>query len=101
MSEKYKKTRKYIIYAEHLLILASAVTGRCLISAFASSVAIPVVDISSSVRTKICTIFAWIKKYKPIIKTTRKKHDKNVLLGNDTLNTIEVLIFKALIKVIY
>ena len=101
MSEKYKKTCKYIIYAEHLLILASAVTGRCLISAFASSVAIPVVDISSSVRTKICTIFAWIKNYKPIIKTTRKKHDKNVLLGNDTLNTIEVLIFKALIKVIY
>ena len=27
MSEKYKKTCKYLSYVEHLLILASAVTG--------------------------------------------------------------------------
>ena len=36
MSEKYKKTCKYLNYAEHLLILASTVTGCVSISAFAS-----------------------------------------------------------------
>ena len=36
-------------------------------------------------------------KYKSIIKKKKKKHNKIVLLGKDTLNTIEVLISKALI----
>ena len=36
MSEKYKETRKYLNYVEHLLTLASAVTGCVPISAFAS-----------------------------------------------------------------
>ena len=36
MSEKYKKTSKYLNYIEHSLILASAVTGCVSISAFAS-----------------------------------------------------------------
>ena len=36
MSEKYKKTCKYLHYVEHLLILASTVTGCVSISAFAS-----------------------------------------------------------------
>ena len=35
--------------------------------------------------------------YKPIIKKKKKKQDKTVLLGEDKLNTIEVLISKALI----
>ena len=38
-----------------------------------------------------------IKKYKSIIKKKKKKHDKIVPLGRDKLNTIEVLISKALI----
>ena len=36
MSEKYKKTCKYLNYVEHFLILASTVTGCVSISAFAS-----------------------------------------------------------------
>ena len=36
------------------------------------------------------------QKYKSIIKKTKKKHDKKVLLGKSKLNTIEVLISKAL-----
>ena len=54
---------------------------------------------SSSVRTKICAITARIKKktiIKSIIKKKKAKHDKIVLLGKDKLNTIEVLISKAL-----
>ena len=35
MSEKYKKTCRYLDYVEHLLILVSTVTGCVSISAFA------------------------------------------------------------------
>ena len=45
---------------------------------------------------KIFAITAGIKKYKSIIKK-KKNHDKIVLLEKDKLNTIEVLISKALI----
>ena len=38
-----------------------------------------------------------IKKYKSIIKKKKKKHDKRVLLAKSELNSIEVLISKALI----
>ena len=97
MREKYIKTCKYLNYVEHLLILVSAVTGCASISAFASLVCVPVGIKSSAVGLKICAITAKIKNYKSIMKKKEKKHDKIVLLGKDTLNTIEVLISKALI----
>ena len=96
MSEKYKKTCKYLSYVEHLLILASAVTGCVQISTFASLVCVPVGITSSAIGINICAITAGIKKYKSIIKK-KKKHYKTVLLGEDKLNTIEVLMFKVLI----
>ena len=40
---------------------------------------------------------AWIKKYKSVIKKKRKEHDKIVFLGKAKLDTMEVLISKALI----
>ena len=46
---------------------------------------------------KICAVTVGIKKYKSIIKKKKKKHDKIVLLGKDKVNTIDVLISKALI----
>ena len=46
---------------------------------------------------KICAITAVIKKYKAILKKKKKKHDKIVLLAKTKLNSIEVLICKALI----
>ena len=49
---------------------------------------------SSAVRLKICVITTGIKNYKSIMK---KKHDKLVLLAISKLNSIEVLISKALI----
>ena len=97
MSEKYKKTCKYLNYVEHLLILASTVTGCVSVSSFPLLVCVPVGITSSAVGIKICAITAGIKKYKSIIKKKKKKHDKIVLLGKDKLNTIEVLISKALI----
>ena len=71
MSQKYKKTCKYSIHVEHLLILASAVT--CVsFSAFASLVCVPVGITSFAVGLKICAIIVEIKKYKSIIKKRRR-----------------------------
>ena len=38
MSEKYKKTCKYLNYVEHLVILASTITGCATVSSFPSLV---------------------------------------------------------------
>ena len=76
MSEKHKKTCKYLNYVEHLLILASTVTGCVSISAFASLAYVPVCTASFALGIKICAIIAGIKKYKSIIKKKKKKHEK-------------------------
>ena len=65
MSEKNKKTSKYLNYVENLLILVSTVTGCVSIFAF---VCVPVGTTSSAVGIKICPITAGIKKYKSIKK---------------------------------
>ena len=98
MSEKYKKTCKYLNYVELLLILVSTITGRASLSAFALLVCVPVGTTSSALGIKICAITAGIKKYNSIIKKKKKKHDKIELLRKDKLNNIEVLISKASIN---
>ena len=62
MSEKYKKTCKYLNYVEHLLTLVSTVTGCVSISTFASLVCVPVGIMSSAVGIKICSITGGIKE---------------------------------------
>ena len=62
MSEKRKKTSKYLNYVDHLLILISAVIGCVSISSFASLVCVPVGITSSAVGIKFCAITAEIKK---------------------------------------
>ena len=56
MSEKYKKTCKYLNYIEHLIILSSTITGCVSISAFASLVCSPVGIRSSAIGIKVCAI---------------------------------------------
>ena len=97
MSKKHKKICTILNYIEHFLILASTITGCVSISAFASLIGIPIGITSSAIGLKICAITAGIKKYKSIIKKKKKKHDKIVLLAKSKLNSIEVLISKALI----
>ena len=72
-SKKYKKTRKYSNYVEHLLTLASTITGCVSISAFASLVHVPVGNRSSAIEIKVCAITAGIKKYKSIKKKTEEE----------------------------
>ena len=76
-----------------ILVLTVAVS----ISAFASLVTIPAGITSSAVGIKNCGITAGIKKYKSIIKKKKKTHDKIALLAKSKLNSIQVLISKALI----
>ena len=74
MSEKNKKTCKYLNYVEHLLELVSTVTGCVSVSVFPSLVCVPVGITGSAIEIKNCATPAGIKKYKSIIK--KKKHDK-------------------------
>ena len=97
MSKKHKKFCRVLNYIDHLLIVISTITGCVLISAFASLVGIAIGMMRSAIGSKICAITAGIKKYKSIIKKKKVKHDKIVLLAKSKLNSIEVLISKALI----
>ena len=97
MSKKCRKVCTTLNYIEHFLILGSTITGCVSISGFASLVGVPIGITSSAIGLTICEITAAIKKYKSIIKKKKKKFDKIVLLAKSKLNSIEVLISKALI----
>ena len=97
MSWKHKKVCTTLNYIEHFLILASAIAGCISISAFVSLLGIPIGITSSAVGLKICAVTAGIQMYKSIVKKKKKKHDKMVLLAKTKLNSIKVLISKALI----
>ena len=90
MSKKHKKVCTTLSYIEHFLILASAVTRCCLISAFASLIGISIRTKSSAIGLKICAVTVVIKKYKSIVKKKKEKHDEIVLLAKTKLNSIEV-----------
>ena len=97
MRKKHKEVCRVLNYIDHSLIVISTLTGCVSISTFTSLVGIPIGIASSTIGLKICEITAGIKKYKSIIKKKKKKHDKIVLLAKSKLNSIEVIIFKALI----
>ena len=77
--------------------VAFAVTGCVSFSAFASLDGVQMGIAGSVAGLKICAIARGIKKYKSIIKKKKKKHDKTVLLAKTKLNSMEVLVSKALI----
>ena len=81
ITKKYKKVRKILNYTEHLLILASAVTGSVSVSALASLVGIPGGSANSEITIKVSVITAGIEKCKSVIKKTKKRHDKIELLA--------------------
>ena len=97
MSKKHKKVCTTLNYIEHFLILTSTTTGFVSIFSFASLVGIPIGITSSATGSEVCAIMAEIKKYESIIKKKKKKDDKIVLLAKSRLNSILVLISKALI----
>ena len=68
MSRKHKKVCTTLNYIEHILILASTITGCISISAFASLLGIPIGIKSSATELKICATSPKIKKYTSMIK---------------------------------
>ena len=78
-------------------IVISTITGCVSISAFASLVGFPIGITSSAIGLKIYTITGGIRKHKSMNKKKKKKHNKRVLLTKSKLNSIKVLICKALI----
>ena len=64
MSKKHRKASIALSYVEHLLILASAVTGCFSVSTFDSLVGIPISIMSFAVGIKIGEVTAGIKEYK-------------------------------------
>ena len=97
ISEKHKNVCTTLNYIEHFLILASTITGCFSISAFASLIGIPMGMKSSGTGLEICGLTAGSKKYKSIIEKNKKNLDKIVLSAKSKLNSIAVLISKALI----
>ena len=97
MSKKHKKVCTTLNHVGHFLVLASTITASISISAFSSLIGIPIGITGSAIGLKICAITTGIKKYKSIIKKKKKKHDKTVFLAKPELNSIKVLISKALI----
>ena len=96
-SKKLRKFCRTLNCIEQFLILAYTITGCVSISAFTFLIDISIGISSSAIGLKICVITAGIIKYKSIIKKKKKKHNKLVLLTKSKLNSIEVLISKALI----
>ena len=97
MSKKHKKVCTTLNYIGHFLILAFTVTGCISIFPFGFLIKIPIGITSSAFGWTICVITARIKKYESIIKKKKRKHEKTVLLAKSVLNSIDVLISKALI----
>ena len=64
ISRKHKKVCTTLNYIEHFLSLASTITGRISIFAFASLIGIPIGITGSAIELKICATTAGIKKYK-------------------------------------
>ena len=76
ISEKHKKTCKYLNQVEKLLILISAVTGCISVYVFSSLVCVAVGITNSPIGIQNFAITAEIKNYKLIIKKKRKSKIK-------------------------
>ena len=72
ISEKYKKTCKYLHYVENLLILVSTVTGCISISTFTSLVRVPVSITSSAVVLKFVQSLQELKSKSQLPRKSRK-----------------------------
>ena len=94
MSKRHAKLCSVLNYIDHSLVATSTITGCVSISAFASLVGIPIRIASSKIGLKICVMTPGIKS---IINRKRKMHDKIELLTKSNLNSMELLMSKAVI----
>ena len=97
MSKKHKNVYRVLNYIEQLLILLFTNTGCVYIPAFSSLFGILTEITSSVIGLEICVLTAGITKYKSIIKKKKTKHENLLWLTKSKLNSVEILIFMALI----
>ena len=102
ISEKHKKVCRIFVNLNFFFFSTFSVFGS--ISAFNSLTGVPVGIMNSQKRVegfyeglKICAIIAGVKNYKSITKKKRKNIIKQCCQQNTKLNSIGVLISKALI----
>ena len=97
MSKKLSKCIATLDYIDKTLIVLSAASGGISIIYFASFIGIPA-GIASVSFTLIFSLTAgMIKKLLKVARKKKKKHNKIVMLGKSTLNSIETLMSQALI----
>ena len=82
VSKKCKKVCTTVNHIEHILILASAITGCVSISAFVSLIGISIGITSSAIGLKMYAIIAGISKYKSIIRKMKEIFNKFLLPGD-------------------
>ena len=92
-----KSIKRHVSTEIILRNLASAFTGCVSVSVLNSLISFHVSIKSSTIGLKIHAITTRIRNYKSIIKKKKKNFDKIVLLRKAMLDTIEILISKALI----
>ena len=95
-----KNLSKYIAafdYFDKTLIVFSAISGGISIISFTSVIGIPVGIASASFSLVFSLITGIIKKLLKNNKKKKTKHNKIVMLAKSKLNSIETLIFQALI----
>ena len=95
-----RNTKELHNFKSHSILhnLVSAITRCVSVSAFGSLVGILIGISSFSVELKYFPITAQIKKFKSIIKKKKKKHVKRAFLAKAKLNSMEKLMFRALIN---
>ena len=96
------KLNKYVAvfdYIDQTLIVLSSTSGAVSIILFTSSTGAPI-GIASASFTLIFSLATGItKKLLNITRKKKKKHDKILMLAKSKLNSIETLIYQALIDV--
>ena len=95
-----KKLSKYIAafdYIEKIFIVLSTTSGGISIIFFTSVIGVPVGIASASFSLVFSLTTGIIKKLLKITRNKKKKHNKIVMLAKSKLNSIETLIYQALI----
>ena len=95
-----KKLNKYVTtfdYIDKILIVLSATTGGVSIVSFTSVIGAPVGIASASFTLIFSLTTGIIKKLLSITRNKKKKHDKIFVLAKSKLNSIETLVYQALI----
>ena len=94
-----KKLSKYVTFdfIDKILIILSAISGGVSMISFTSIIGVPAGIASTSFTLIFSITTGIIKKLLSTIRLKKKKHDKILMLAKSKLNSIETLIFQALL----